>query len=122
TIVARAPSDDFAPGRWQKYFAGKWDEPALGGRADPIGAEGPGVAWLAPESAVAAGTVDPWARGVRLSLSRDKVHFADLPAPLLPIDAAEWHRPAASELIAYPALIDPVDGDNDVGDRFVLAY
>jgi len=33
TIVARAPVSDPGPGRWMKFFHGKWDQPGLGGDA-----------------------------------------------------------------------------------------
>ena len=67
-------------------------------------------------------TVDPWFKGLRLSLSADHVSFTDLPDPILPIDAAEWQRPADTGLGAYASLVNPADGTNVLGRDFLLAY
>ena len=120
TIVARAPADD--PAHWRKYHEGSWNEPGLGGAATAIGFIGPGAFYFEPEGWVAAVTVDPWFGGVRLSLSADKVSFVDLEEPLLPIDGAEWDRPADTDLVAYGTILDPESGGNTVGSRFVLGY
>ena len=122
TIVARAPADDPRPGAWRKYRDGRFDGDALGGEATAIGFLGTGSGYLPDLGRVATVTVDPWFKGLRLSLSADRVTFADLPDPLLPIDAAEWQRPADTGLIAYAGFVNPADGTNVLGRNFLLAY
>lgn len=120
TIAARAPLGD--PTEWRKYYEGDWSEPGLDGRATAVGFVGPGAGYLKERDWVAAVTTDPWFGGVRFSLSSDKVAFADLKDPLLPIDGAEWNRPADTGLVAYGTILNPEDGSNAVGDRFLLSY
>lgn len=120
TIVARAPIED--PTDWRKYYEGTWSEPGLGGSASAVGFVGPGVGTLEEPGWVAAVTTDPWFGGVRLSLSADKVSFVDLAAPLVTIDEANWQRPADTDLIAYPTILDPRTGGNAVDWRFLLSY
>lgn len=120
TIVARAAAS--APTAWYKYQDGDWSEPGLGGEATAIGFLGPSAGYLQEFDAVAILTADPWFGGVRLSLSRDKVTFADLDEPLLSIDGSDWERPAATDLIAYESILDPDSGSNNVGGRFLLSY
>lgn len=120
TIVARAPVG--APTEWRKYYEGAWNEPGLGGNATAIGFVGPAVGYLKEPGLMAAVTTDPWFGGVRLSLSRDKVSFADVAEPLVSIDAADWHRPADTDLIAYPTILNPKTGGNVVDWNFTLAY
>jgi hypothetical protein len=120
TIVARAPARD--PADWRKFYDGAWREPGLGGNATAIGFIGPGAGFLAEHGWVAAITTDPWFGGVRLSLSADKVTFADLKDPLITIDGSDWDRPAATDLVAYGTVLNPNDGSNAVDDRFLLSY
>jgi hypothetical protein len=120
TIVARAPQAD--PTDWRKYHEGAWTEPGVGGEATAIGFIGPGAGYLRPLGSVAAVTSDPWFAGLRLSLSKDKVSFVDLEEALLPIDGAEWSRPADTGLIAYATILNPDDGSNVVGPSFLLSY
>lgn len=119
TIVARAALD--APSEWYKYFEGGWAEPGLGGNATAIGFFGPGAAYFLDEGLIGTVATDPWFEGLRLAFSRDKVSFTDLKEPLVPIDGAEWNRPADSDLLAYSTLINPDNGSNSITDRFVLS-
>ncbi len=120
TIVARAPLSD--PTDWHKYFDGGWNEPGLRGNATAIGFLGPGAGYLREHGWVATVTADPWFNGVRLSLSTDKVAFADLDEPFVPIEGSEWNRPADTSLIAYTTVLNPEDGSNVIEDRFALGY
>src|SRR4029078_12117844 len=56
-----------------------------------------------------------------MSLSSDKAAFVDFPEPLFPLDAADWNRPAPTDLIAYLGAINPETGSSRVSDTFVLA-
>ncbi len=122
TIVARAPADDPRPGNWRKYLDGQFSSDALGGDATAIGFLGTGSGYLRDLGRIATVTVDPWFRGLRLSLSADGVTFTDFAVPLLPVDAADWQRPAPTGLMAYATLIDPDDATAVLGSRFLLAY
>ena len=120
TIVARAAIT--APTVWHKYFEGDWSEPGLEGRATAIGFLGPASAYLLDFGEVATIATDPWFGGLRLSLSQDKITFADLDEPLLPIDGSDWNRPANTDLLAYATLMDPDTGSNAVAANFLLSY
>lgn len=120
TIAARAPVDD--PTAWHKYHDSAWREPGLGGQATAIGFTGTGVGYLKPHGWIAAITTDRWFGGVRLSLSEDKVSFVDLKDPLLPIDGADWERPADTDLSVYGNILNPDDGSSAVGPDFLLSY
>ncbi len=120
TIVARAPVEN--PTAFEKYFEGGWSEPGIDGRATDIGFVGTGAGYLVDFGVIAAIANDSWFGGLRLSLSKDKVTFADLDEPLVPVDGSEWDRPAASDLIAYATLLDPQTGGNAVGSDFLLGY
>lgn len=119
TIVLRAPLG--APSEWVKYFEGDWSEPGLGGNATAMGFFGPGAGYFLEQGWIGAVATDPWFGGLRLALSQDKVTFVDLKEPLVPIDGAEWDRPARTDLLAYSAIANPDDGSNGVNDRFVLS-
>ena len=121
TIAARAPLADPGPGNWKKFADGRWDTDALGGEASAIGFYGVASAYLKNLDRVALLVGDQWFGGLRLSLSADKSHFVDLKEPLLPIDAADWNRPAPTSLIAYVSALDPANGSNVVGNDFFLA-
>lgn len=120
TIVARAPLG--LPTDWRKYFEGEWTEPGLDGRATDIGFVGTGAGYMRDLGVVAAVANDPWFGGLRLSFSADKLAFADLAEPLLPLDGTEWERPAATELVGYSTILDPETGGNAVGKTFLLSY
>ena len=120
TIVARAPVSD--PTRWNKYYEGGWSQPGLGGEATAIGFLGPGAGYIKAFGSVAAIATDPWFGGVRLSLSQDKVSFADLDEPLVTIDGSDWARPADSDLIAYGIILNPDTGSNVADQNFTLGY
>jgi hypothetical protein len=120
TIAARAPASE--PTAWRKYHAGAWSEPGLGGQATAVGFVGPGAGYLLEQDVVAAVATDPWFGGLRLSLSRDKVTFVDLDEPLLTIDGSDWDRPTETDLIAYGTIVNPENGSNAVGGRFLLSY
>jgi hypothetical protein len=120
TIAARAPLRD--PTDWRKFYDGGWSQPGLGGEATAIGFVGPGAGYLREPGWVATVATDPWFGGVRLSLSADKVSFVDLEEPLLTIDGSDWARPAATDLVAYPTILNPDTGGNGINWRFVLSY
>jgi len=122
TIAARASADDLAPGQWRNYFEGGWNEDALGGKAASLGFVGTAAGYFGTLDRVGLLVADKWFGGVRLAFSSDKVSFDNFPEPLIPLDGEEWSRPAPSELIAYPALIDPITGGNDLGADFFLSY
>ncbi|MCD7060808.1 hypothetical protein [Pelagibacterium xiamenense] len=120
TIVARAQASE--PTAWHKYHQGDWTQPGLDGQATAIGFLGPGAGYLKDHERVVTVTVDPWFGGVRLSLSADKVSFVDVEEPLIPIDGSDWNRPADTDLIAYPTILNPDNGSNAVDMRFLLSY
>ena len=122
TIVARAPATDLDPGNWRKFNDGGWNEDARGGAATALGFFGTAAGYLKDFNRVALIANDPWFGGLRLSVSADKVSFTDLKEPILPVDEADWKRPADSDLIAYVSIVNPVDGGNAVGGDFMLAY
>ena len=120
TIAARAPVSD--PTEWRKYHDGAWSTPGLGGDATAIGFVGTGAGYLEGPGWVAAVATDPWFGGLRLSLSADKASFVDLDEPLVPIDGADWERPADTDLLAYATFLNPENGSNTLGNSFLLAY
>lgn len=122
TVVARAPVERLVPGAWRKYHEGEWNEPGLGGTATAIGPFGRGSAYIEPFDRVALVVNDRSFAGLRLSFSADRVNFESLAEPLLPIDGEAWLRPAATDLIAYPSIVNPENGGNDVGADFLLSY
>ena len=122
TVVARARVESPVPGAWRKFNEGLWNEPGLGGDATAIGFFGMGSAYIGPFDRVALVVNDLSFAGLRLSFSADKVTFESLAEPLLPIDGEAWLRPAATDLIAYPSIVNPDRGGNDVGAEFLLSY
>ena len=123
-IVARAPVSDPAPGKWMKYFEGRWDQPGLGGDATglPKGMDGNVARWATTGEILLLG----WTQGgMGLHLSAEPntfTTFTNLPEPLLDVDPGAWNRPAASELISYPVLLDAKAGGNQLSDSWILAY
>lgn len=120
TITAmRAPRDDPVPGRWMKWGGRGWTVPALGGDAVPLALfPGHSAAWWTSQNLMLLLAVE---RSLKLSLSADKINFAQLRAPLVLYDEDIWDRPAPSALYAYPSLVDP-SGGNDVGNDVYLTY
>ena len=120
-IVARAPIANPAPGQWKKLFEGRWDEPGLGGQATRL-MNGSGVSvarWTTSGELVLTGWVTG---GLGLFLSRDHVTLKAMPEPLLVLDPGVWQRPAPSELITYPVLLDATTGANQLSNRWMLVY
>jgi hypothetical protein len=119
-VVARAPIENPAPGKWIKWSGGRrWDAPGLGGTAAALDGyvgqseaywtEGDVVLLLAPNASL------------RLSISEDKVHFGTVPEPVVLYDEDNWNRPTPSELYAYPSMAAE-QGFNDIASRFILTY
>jgi hypothetical protein len=120
-IAARAPTSSPGPGNWKKYLDGRWDQPGLGGNATRLmGGSGVSVArWTTTADLAMTGWVQG---GLGLFLSRDHVSFKALAEPLLVTDPGNWRRPAATELIAYPVLLDARSGSNQLSDSWMLVY
>lgn len=120
-IVARAPIADPAPDHWKKYFNGQWDEPGLGGDATRLGSgSGSSVArWTTTGDFVLTGWVPG---GLGVFLTRDHVSLKALPEPLLDLDPGAWRRPAPSELVSYPVLLDAQNGSNQLSNTWMLVY
>jgi hypothetical protein len=121
TIVARAPVANPGPGEWWKYYGGAWSQPGLGGDATALGFLGMGAArWTSRDAVLLLGV---WDRGLNVSVSCDKINFTTLPEPLLPLeDNNNWVRPASTELVAYPSMLNYTDGNNQVRDTFLLSH
>jgi hypothetical protein len=119
-VVARAPGADPRPGKWMEWDGADWRQPALGGvGAALIKPTGTSAAyWIDAGVVLLLGTTDS---GLQLSISKDKVDFDTLAAPLILYDESDWKRPAATELYAYPSLIAR-QGLNDISGKFLLAY
>lgn len=118
-VVARAPIENPAPGKWFKWSGRGWDAPGIGGTGAAL--NGP----LGMSAAYWSGTglvllVAP-NQSLRLSISEDKVHFATLPEPLVLYDQDNWQRPAPTELYAYPSMVAD-RGFNNIAGRFFLTY
>ncbi|KJC38034.1 hypothetical protein UP09_26635 [Bradyrhizobium sp. LTSP885] len=120
-IAARAPLADPGPGQWKKYFDGKWDEPGLGGQATRLmNGSGSSVArWTASGELALTGWVPG---GLGLFLTRDHVTLKAVPEPLLVLDPGVWQRPAPSELVTYPVLLDAATGGNQLSNSWLLVY
>jgi hypothetical protein len=64
-----------------------------------------------------------WVRGgLGLFLSSDHTTLTPLPEPLLAVDPGEWKRPAPSELIFYPVILDAKTGANQLSNSWMLVY
>lgn len=125
-IAARAPANDPTPDRWLKYFEGAWTKPGRGGDATPLVTQDTGQAlgtsassWTATGATILLGND---ARGLVAFISRDPVAFAGVTAPLLPTGPQQWVRPAPSELVAYPVLVDRATGGSAIGSAATLLY
>ena len=120
-IAARAPAAHLEPGNWKKYFQGRWDQPGLGGDATRL-MNGPGSSvarWTTAAEFVVTGWVDG---GLGLFFTDDHVSLKALPEPLLVLDPGAWQRPAPSELVVYPVLLDAVNGGNQLSNSWMLVY
>jgi hypothetical protein len=120
-IVARGPVSDPQPGKWMKFFQGNWDQPGLGGQATRL-MNGSGVSaarWTTTGQTVLTGWVHG---GLGLFVSSDHTTLTPLPEPLLAVDPGEWKRPAPSELIFYPVILDATTGANQLANSWMLVY
>jgi hypothetical protein len=123
-IVARAPASDPNPGKWMKYYQGKWDQPGVGGDSTGLaqGVGGSAARWSSTNETLLLG----WTKGgVGLHLSTDGTTFTSfvpLREPLLVLDPGTWNRPAPTELIAYQVLIDAKTGSNQLSNAWLMAY
>jgi hypothetical protein len=120
-IVSRAPVSDPGPGRWLKYFQGKWDQPGLGGDATGLakGTGGNAARWETTGETLLLGWVTG---GMGVRFSTDHLTFNTMPEPLMDLDPGSWNRPAASELLSYPVLLDAKAGGNQLSNAWMLAY
>jgi hypothetical protein len=123
TIVARAPVSDPGPGKWMKYFQGKWDQPGLGGDATRLamGVGDRGALWTTTGQILMLG----WEHGgITLLSSADGMTFTTLREPPMYVGAGRvsWSRPGPTELIAYPVLLDAKTGSTEISNSWVLAY
>lgn len=118
--VARAPRSDPAPGKWTKWSGAGWNVPALGGAAAALsGTVGMSSAyWNDTGTVLLLATTSS---ALQLSATKDKVHFANIPEPIILYDANDWKRPAASDLYAYPSMVAQ-HGFNNIGRHFFLTY
>lgn len=119
TVVARAPIEDPAPGKWRKWTASGWDAAGVGGTGAAL-KEYVGMSAAYWTDADLVLLLSPNG-SLRLSVSEDKVHFATIGEPLVLYDEDNWQRPAASELYAYPSMIARA-GFNNIADHFFLTY
>jgi hypothetical protein len=120
-IVARAPVSSPGPGKWMKFFEGKWDQPGLGGDSTSLGRGlGTGVArWTTTGETLLLG----WTHGgMGLSFSTDHTTFTPLREPLLDLDPGKWNRPDPSEVVAYQVVIDAKTGGNQLSNSWMLVY
>ncbi len=118
-IVARAPIENPAPGKWMKWTAPGWDAPGIGGTGAALsGFVGMSSAYWNDGGLTLLLAANA---SLRLSISEDNVHFATVAEPLILYDEDNWQRPAASELYAYPSLVAN-QGGNDIADHFFLSY
>ena len=60
--------------------------------------------------------------GLELFLIRNYMTLTALPEPLLSVDPGEWKRPAPSELIFYPVILDATTGANQLANSWMLVY
>jgi hypothetical protein len=120
-VVARAPIENPAPGKWFKWTGLGWDAPGVGGMG--IGLSqfvGMSAAyWTGHDVVLLLGSTNS---AVQLSISEDKVHFGTVSDPIVLYDEYNWKRPAPSELYAYPSMVAAERGFNDIAEHFYLTY
>lgn len=120
-VVARSPLAASGPGHWTKFYEGSWGQPGLKGQATRL-ADGSGASaayWKAAGDIVLTGWVKD---GLGLRLTHDHTTLSTISAPVLVADPGQWRRPAASELIFYPVLLDASDGSNQLSNTWLLVY
>jgi hypothetical protein len=118
--VARAPGNDPVPRKWMKWSGTGWNAPGLGGAAMPLDpAIGMSSAYWTDADTVMV--LAATSSSLRLSVTRDKLHFATVAEPIILYDVNDWKRPAASDLYAYPSMVAE-RGLNNIGRRFFLTY
>ena len=122
TIVARGPVDNPMPGQWKKYYESAWNEPGLGGRATSLGFIGTAAAEWADRGAVIMLGTDKQFGGLKLSIACDKVAFRTLKESLIVLDGVDRHRPAPTELVMCPSMLNVDDGSNQVGNSFFISH
>lgn len=119
-VVARAPLNNPGPGHWMKWFNGAWSQPALAGDAAPLTTKTAGLArWLTTGRTLGVGEVPG---GIGLFLSTDHITFVQLREPLFPNGPGSWKRPDPQEFSSYFSILDPGNGTNQVGDKWMFAY
>lgn len=119
-VVARAPIEDPAPGKWLKWSGDGWNAPGVGGTGAPLaGFVGMSSAYWTVADVILL--LESMSSSLQLSISEDKVHFGAVADPLILYDQYNWTRPAPTELYAYPSMI-AVGGFNNVVERFFLTY
>jgi hypothetical protein len=126
TIVARAPISAPQPGNWRKFNLGSWTTDALLGDATSLGFIGTSSARWTTYNQIVLLAINPPLGGVKTYLSSDRTTFTELREPLLTLDAdaGNWNRnpPPSTELITYISLMNSSDGNNQIGDRFLITY
>ncbi len=120
-VAARAPVADPRAGHWMKFFQGKWSQPGLGGDATRLltGSGASAARWTTTGQVVLTGWVPG---GLGVFLSSDHTTFTPLRAPLLAIDPGVWKRPAPSELVFYPVILDAGTGTNQLSNAWMMVH
>jgi len=122
--VARAPVSDPRPGKWKKFYQGKWDQPGVGGDSTglPKGVGGSVARWTTTgEIVLIVGTKG----GMGLQFAADANSFRDfttLREPIMDLDRGSWNRPNPAEIVAYQDLLDARTGSNQLSNSWILAY
>jgi len=118
-IVARAPIENPAPGKWVKWSGRGWDAPGLAGTGAALtGFVGMSSAyWTDADVMLLLAN----ASSLRLSIAEDKLHFGTVAEPLILYDEDNWQRPAPTELYAYPSMVAE-QGFNNIAHHFFLTY
>jgi hypothetical protein len=118
-IVARAPIENPASGKWFKWSGDGWRAPGVGGTGAALdGFVGMSSSyWTDADLTLLLAA----SASLRLSISEDKVHFATLGEPIVLYDEDNWQRPAPTELYAYPSMVAD-RGFNNISDHFFLTY
>ena len=120
-IVARAPVASPGPGNWKKFFGGAWDQPGLGGDATRL-ADGSGRS-VARWTTTGEFSLTGWVKGgLGLFFTADHTTLTPIGEPLLVLEPGIWQRPAPSELVTYPVLLDAKDGSNQLSNTWLLSY
>jgi hypothetical protein len=126
-IVARAPVSNPGPGKWMKFFQGRWEQPGLGGNATNLmsglghgrGLYNSVARWTTTGETIVLGGIGS---NLAVYLSTDHTTFTNLREPLLTLDPGSWNRPDPSEVLAYSDLIDSKTGSNQLSNSWMLTY